>query len=147
MKSLSRIGLLATPWTAAYQTPLSIGFSRQEYWSGVLLPSPPNFLSEIHLKFTCLNGFIYLFFSISSVQSLSCVQLFATPWTAACQASLSITNSQSLLKFMSMEMVMPSNHFQHTQSLICILAVFPNLFENETVHFYFSLFRNHMGAC
>ena len=40
MKSLSRIGLLATPWTAAYQAPPSMGFSRQEYWSGVPLPSP-----------------------------------------------------------------------------------------------------------
>ena len=47
----------------------------------------------------------------SSVQSLSCVWLFATPWTAACQASLFITNSQSLFKFMPIESVMPSNHF------------------------------------
>ena len=47
---------------------------------------------------------------ISSVQLLSHVQLFATPWTGACQASLSITNSQSLLKLMSIESVMPSNH-------------------------------------
>ena len=46
----------------------------------------------------------------SSVQSLSCVWLFVTPWTAACQASLSITNSQSLLKLISIESVMPSNH-------------------------------------
>ena len=46
----------------------------------------------------------------SSVQSLSCVQLFATPRTAACQISLSITNSQSLFKFMSIELVMPSSH-------------------------------------
>ena len=46
----------------------------------------------------------------NSVQSLSHVQLFATPWTAACQASLSITNSQSLLKLMSIELMMPSNH-------------------------------------
>ena len=46
----------------------------------------------------------------SSVQSLSCVQLFATPWTAAHQASLYITNSRSLLKLMSIELVMPSNH-------------------------------------
>ena len=45
-----------------------------------------------------------------SVQSLNCVWLFATPWTAACQASLSITNSQSLLKLMSIKSVMPSNH-------------------------------------
>ena len=47
---------------------------------------------------------------ISSVQSLSCVQLFATPWTTACQASLSITNSQSSLKLMSTESVMPPSH-------------------------------------
>ena len=46
----------------------------------------------------------------SSVQSLSRVRLFAAPWTAACQASLSITNSRSLLKLMSIELVMPSNH-------------------------------------
>ena len=46
----------------------------------------------------------------SSVQLVSCVWLFATPWTGACQASLSITNSQSLPKFMSIELVMPSNH-------------------------------------
>ena len=47
---------------------------------------------------------------VSLVQLLSCVQLLAAPWTAACQASLSITNSQSLLKPMSIESVMPSNH-------------------------------------
>ena len=46
---------------------------------------------------------------LNSVQSLSCVQLFATPWTAAYQASLSITNSRSLLKLMSIELVMPSS--------------------------------------
>ena len=46
----------------------------------------------------------------SSVWSLSCLQLFATPWTAACQASLSIANSRSLLRLMSIELVMPSNH-------------------------------------
>ena len=49
-------------------------------------------------------------FEISSVQLLSRVRLFAAPWTAALQASLSITNSHSLLKFMSTESVMPSNH-------------------------------------
>ena len=51
----------------------------------------------------------------SSVQSLSCVQLFATPWTVAHQASLSITNSQSSLKLLSIESVMPSNHL-----ILCI---------------------------
>ena len=44
VKSLSRVWLLATPWTAAHQAPLSMGFSRQEYWSGVPLPSPPEYL-------------------------------------------------------------------------------------------------------
>jgi len=48
--------------------------------------------------------------NFSSVQLLSHVRLFATPWSAACQASLSITSSQSLLKLMSIELVMPSNH-------------------------------------
>ena len=50
-------------------------------------------------------------FQFSSVQLLSHVQLFATPWTAACQALLSITSSQCLLKFMSIVSVMPTNHF------------------------------------
>ena len=48
-KSLSRVRLLATPWTAAYQAPPSMGFSRQEYWSGVPLPSPLNILRS-HFK-------------------------------------------------------------------------------------------------
>ena len=52
MKSLSHIRLLATPWTAAYQAPLSMGFSRQEYWSGVPLPSPPGGTSGKELPCT-----------------------------------------------------------------------------------------------
>ena len=54
----------------------------------------------------------------SSVQSLSCVRLFVTPWTAARHTSLSITNSQSLLKLMSIESVMPSNHLIHCHPLL-----------------------------
>ena len=57
------------------------------------------------------------------VQSLSCVRLFVTPWTAACQASLSITNSRSLLKLMSIESVMPSNHL----ILCCPLLLLPSI--------------------
>ena len=60
----------------------------------------------------------------SSIQSLSCVRLFVTLWTAACQASLSITNSRSLLKLMSIESVMPSNHF----ILCCPLLLPPSIF-------------------
>ena len=72
----------------------------------------------------------------SSVQSLSCVRLFETPWTAARQASLSITNSQSLLKLMSIESMMPSNHLILCSLLLLLPSIFPSfrLFSNESVH-------------
>ena len=57
--------------------------------------------------------------------SLSCVQLFATPWTAACQASMSITNSRSLLKLMSIELVMPCNHLTLYCPLLLLSSIFP----------------------
>ena len=63
----------------------------------------------------------------SSVQSLSRVQLFATPWTEARQASLSIINSQSLLKLMSIESVMPSNHLILCRPLLLLLSIFPSI--------------------
>ena len=72
-----------------------------------------------------------------SVQSLSCVRHFATPWTTACHASLSITNSQSLLKRISIESVMPSNHLILCCSLLLLPSIFPSIrvFSNEsTVH-------------
>ena len=108
MKPLSCVRLLATPWTAAYQAPPSMGFSRQEYWSGVPLPSP--------------------------VQLLSSVQFFATSWIAARQASLSITNSWSLLKLMSIELVMPSNHLILCHPLLLQPSIFPSIrvFSNES---------------
>ena len=70
----------------------------------------------------------------SSVQSLSCVQLFVTPWTAAGQASLSITNSQSLPKLMFIESVMPSNHLILFCSLVLPPSIFPSIrvFSNES---------------
>ena len=70
----------------------------------------------------------------SSVHLLSCVQLFVTPQTAASQASLSITNSQSLLKLMSIESVMPSNHLILCRSLLLLPSMFPSIrvFSNES---------------
>ena len=62
--------------------------------------------------------------NIRSVQSLSHVQLFATPWTAAGQASLTITNSWSLLKLMSITSVMPSNHLILYRPLLLLLSIF-----------------------
>ena len=74
-------------------------------------------------------------YSDSSVQSLSRVSLFATPWTAAHQASLSITNSWSLLKLMSIESVMPSNHLILCHPLLLLPSIFPRIrvFSNESV--------------
>ena len=73
-------------------------------------------------------------FKFSSVQLLRHVQLFATPWTAACQASLSITNSQSLIKLMSIESVMPSNHLILCCPLLLSPSIFPSIrvFSNES---------------
>ena len=70
-----------------------------------------------------------------SVQSLNRVWLFATPWTAAQQASLSITNSQSLLKLMSIESVMPSNHLILCRLLLLLPSIFPSIrvFSNESI--------------
>ena len=68
------------------------------------------------------------------VQSLSHVQLFGTPWTRACQASLSFINSQSLLKLMSIESVMPSNHLIFCCPLLLPPSIFPSIrvFSNES---------------
>ena len=70
----------------------------------------------------------------SSVQWLSRVRLFQTSWTAACQASLSITNSQSLLKLKSIELVMPSNHLILCCPLLLLPSIFPSIrvFSNES---------------
>ena len=71
----------------------------------------------------------------SSVQSLSRVRLFATPWNAARQASLSITNSQSLLKLVSIESVMPSNHLIFCRPLLLPPSIFPSIrvFSSQSV--------------
>ena len=62
VKSLSRVWLLATPWTAAHQAPLSMGFSRQEYWSGVPLPSPWLNETQPHCgRSSCFTIFFFLF--------------------------------------------------------------------------------------
>ena len=73
--------------------------------------------------------------TLSSVQSLSCVWLFMTPWTAAHQASLSIANSWSLLKLMSIQPVMPSNHLILCHPLILLPSVFPSIrvFSSDSV--------------
>ena len=120
------------------------------------LPSKANFQASQGSGFTCtwlswsfmLLKWVFFFFSLhlsvlkrlvsyqfSSVQSLSCVQLFATPRTAARQASWSITNSWSLLKLVSIESVMPSNHLILCHPLLLLPSIFPSIrvLSNESV--------------
>ena len=78
---------------------------------------------------------VSMLFLLSAVQSLNHVQLFATPWTAACQASLSIANSQGLFKLMSVVSMMPSNHLILCCPLLLLPSIIPSIrvFSNESV--------------
>ena len=99
----------------------------------LLLP-PPSFQGDKKesQEYPSCNGHSVQF---SSVQLFNFVWLFATPWTAACQASLSITNSRSLFKLMSIESVMPSNHLILCYPLLLSPSIFPSIrvFSNESV--------------
>ena len=153
-KVLSRVRLFATLWTVAHQAPLSMGFPKQEYWSGLPFPSPGD-LPNLKIKLTSLEspalageslplnrlGCPFLDIVVA-VQLLSYVRLLATTWTAACQASLSFTISWSLLKLMSIESVRPSNHliFCHPllllPSILLLLDIRPFFWEQLFVCFY-----------
>ena len=89
------------------------------------------FLWDSYSLLVCL----YVLWTFSSVQSHSCVRLFATPWTEARQASLSITTSQSLLKLMSIESMMPSSHLILCHPLLFLPSILPGIrvFSNESV--------------
>ena len=101
------------------------------------------FFPFLHLPFSLLPYFIvivvffffFLRYQFSSVQSLNRVLLFETPWTAAHQASMSITNSRSLPKLMSIESVMSSNHLILCRPLFLLPSIFPSIrvFSNESV--------------
>ena len=126
----------ATPWTAAHQPPCP------SPTPGVYSNSCPlsrwchlTISSSIIPFCSCLQSFPASV-QFSSVQSLSHVRLFATPWTAAHQASLSITNSQSPPKPMSIESVMPSNHLILCCPLLLLPSIFPSIrvFSNESAH-------------
>ena len=146
LSCFSRVQLFVTLWIVACQAPLSMGFSRQQYWSRLPCPPPwifqtqelnPCLLCLLHwqagsLLLTCIHVWV------SSVQSLNRVWLFATPWTAAHPASLSITNSWSFLKLISIKSVMPSNYLILCHPLFLVLSIFPTfrVFSNESVGKY-----------
>ena len=139
---LSHVQLFVIPWTAACQASLCITNS----WSLLKLMLIKSVVPFNHLILCCplllppsVFPSIRVFSNesvlhINSVQLLSHVQLFVIPWTAACQASLSITNSWSLLRLMSIESVMPSNHLILCHPLLLLPSIFPSIrvFSNES---------------
>ena len=156
--SHSVVSNFLTPWIAACQASLSITNSQSLLrLMSIELVMPCNrlifchpilFLPSVFLSirvFKCSMDISYLDFAtivlglprwyFSLVQSLSHVRLFLTPWTAALQASLSITNSQSLLKLMSIGSVIPSNHLILCRPLLPLPSIFPSIrvFSNESV--------------
>ena len=110
--------------------------SRQDYHLTQPCPSEEN---QMNKHSTQISPYIKLTQTTGpnsqSVQMLRGVQLFVTPWTAACQASSSISNSRSLLKLMSIESVVPSNHFILCHPLFFLPSTFPSIrvFSNESV--------------
>ena len=102
-----------------------------KYWSSSISPSS-EYSGLISFRIDWFDLFAIQF---SSVQLLSRVQLIATPWIVVCQASLSITNSRSLFKFMSMKSAMPSTHFILCRPLLLLPSIFPciGVFSNESV--------------
>ena len=122
--------ILMTPWTVLCQAPLSMRFSRQEYWSGLTFPSPgdvPNPGIEPGLMY-CRQILYQLSYEGGPIMGLT------TPWTAACQASLSFTNSQSFLKCTSIKSVMPSSHLILCHPLFLLPLIPPSVrvFSNES---------------
>ena len=104
---------------------------RRGHWAPI---QQPLFLRETRGPLQCWHHFLSLQWDCS-VQLLSHVQLSATPWTAVCQASLSITNSWSLLRLMSIESVIPANHLVLCCPLLLPPSIFPSIrvFSDESV--------------
>ena len=139
VQSPSCVLLFATPWTAAHQASLSFTISQslpKFVSTASVMPFSHLILSPLLLLpsiFPSIRDFNESDVHISSVQLLSHVHLFATPWTAAHQASLSFTIFRSLLKLMSIKPVMPSNHLIHP--LLLLPSIFPSIrvFSNDSI--------------
>ena len=121
-------------WSVAQSSPIlcnSMDLSQKEYWS--ISSSRESSQSRVQACVSCIGRWILPLFN--SAQQLSCVPLFATPWITACQASLYISNSQSLLKLMSTEWVRPSNHLILWHPLLLPPLIIPStsVFSSEPV--------------
>ena len=93
---------------------------------------------ELYPRTEFLSPGTVIYGIFSSVQSLSHVRLFATPWATACQASLSITNSWDLCKLVSIESVMPSNHLIICHPLLLLPSIFPSIRSFQISQFFAS---------
>ena len=151
LSCFSCVRLFATLWTVAHPASLYMRFSRQEYWSGLPCPSLRDLpnpginqpllrlqhwqAGSLPLALLGKPSDLRKLYQFSSFHLLNCVQVFATPCTAARQASLSITNFQSLIKLMFIESVMPSNHFILCRLLLLLPSVFlsSKVFSNYSV--------------
>ena len=122
---------LSAPTTVEKRMLLENHYLFKQDKSFALIYSTDLILELRKLRFLERKGLVT---DLSSVQLLSCVQLFATAWTAACQASLSNTNSQNLFKLMFIESVMPSNHLILCRPLLLLPSIFPSIrvFSNES---------------
>ena len=113
--------LLRVSWTARKSNQSILKEINPEYsLEGLMLKLKLQYFGHLMRRTDLLKKTQFI-----SVQSISCVQLFATPWTVARQASLSINNSQNLLRFMSIELVMPSNHLILCRPLLLLPSIFP----------------------
>ena len=134
--SLTALSLLATRNTDRKQHTPDRGLIRVVHGFVIQRRFSARYLTTSYsCRSTSSCGSIKFSETFSSVQSLSRVQLFATPWTAAHQTSMSITNSQSLLKLMPIESVMPSNHLILCRPLLLLPSIFPSIrvFSNESL--------------
>ena len=133
-KSCTRLHKGSICFTHSFITDLQISsynrYCSQHRGSGI----PESFLIYEAFKEVSCGYLRFLNQTRVVLQLLSCVRLFATPWTAARQVSLSFTMSQSLLKFTSIESVMPSNHLIFSRPLLVLPSIFPStrVFSNES---------------
>ena len=119
MRNLNMVTIEQSPLTATKEEPV------QQWRSSTVIPWYPEDWFQASLPFQHQRMVQVPYKKWCLVQSFSCVQLFATTWTAVHQASLSITNSRSLFKLMSIESVMPSNDIILSHPLLLLPSIFP----------------------
>ena len=131
--SCSVVTALCDPMTIDFQTPLFIEFSSQEYRSWLSFSSPGDFQNSgiepvfpTFIIWATMEAQFQYILQLFVVQSLSSVWLCVIPWTARCLSFLSFPNSWSLLKLMSIKLMMPSNHLVLCGLLLLMPSVFPS---------------------